>query len=254
MRKVRSACALLVLAMAPMSAAVGETLSGVDLLSSPFASFPSQVPKVAGTSIYFEWGIGAGTPLMNLVRFQVPPGATVPSTGDVVLSATWNVTRLSCLGFCAPAPEDFDPSFMLSDGTTMLGFGLGDNNGGQLVSQSDFDLGPAGLARTLYSLETGTGFPAIGDAFDVELMFTLHDAGTDARIKYLGIERTWSFAQTLSRSGLSLVLGQDNDPGERYQVNSLRLPDAEAVPIPPTAWLVLGAIVCAAFTRRSLFR
>ena len=213
-------------------------------------------PKLTGTSIYFEWGTSHGPPLMNLVRYRVNPGGTLPVTGDVTVSVTWNVTRLACIGFCAAGDDgttqsDWDPRLYLSDGSTMLGFGLSDSHNGVLNALSDTDGGSSGQDPVMHAYEEETGLPAIDSPLTVELDFTLHTTGLTARIQYLGIERTHTFAGTLSRTAdLALVLGQDNDSGERNQVNSIQFPDAGAAPEPATLALVAAALASFAATRR----
>ena len=233
------------------------TLTGADLLSSPNASFPgASQPRLAGSSIYFEWGVSHGPPRMNLVRFQVNSGGSVPQSGDATISATWNVTRLACIGFCAAGDDgttasDWDPTFYLSDGATMLGFGLSDSHNGILSAFSDTDGGSAGSAPVTHYYEEETGFPAINGSLTVQLDFTLHEVGSTARIRYLGLDRSWTFANTLARSSsLALVLGQDNDSGERYQVNSIQFPDAAEIPEPTSVALVGAALLAIAAARR----
>ncbi len=237
-------------------AAAPTTLTGADLLTTPEATFPSMQPKLSGTSLIFEWGKSHGPPRMNLVRFQVNSGGSVPQSGDATISATWNVTRLPCIGFCAAGDDgttasDWDPTFYLSDGATMLGFGLSDSHNGILSAFSDTDGGSTGSAPVTHYYEEETGFPAIDGSLTVQLDFTLHEVGSTARIRYLGLDRSWTFANTLARSSsLALVLGQDNDSGERTQVNSLAFPVAGAVPEPSTIALVGCALFGAAATRR----
>ena len=238
--------ALVLLVAVPASAAP-LTITGADLLTAAEASFPSTQPKLDGTSLIFEWGTSHGPPDLNLVRYQVNPSATLPPSGDVAISAVWNVARLPCNGFCAGGPSgitDWDPYFALSDGTNVVGFVLGDDNGGQVVAESAVDGGPYSDGRAIFLWEKGTGFPEIGDSLAVRLDFTLHDTGATARVRYLGVDESWTFANTLTRSsGLALLLAQDNDSGERYQVNSLQFPAAAAIPEPTTLALVGAALL-----------
>lgn len=251
----------LVFAFAPLAViAAPVTLTGAELLTTPDASFPSVQPKLSGTSLIFEWGTTHGPPRMNLVRLQVNAGGTVPQTGDFTISTTWNVTRLACIGFCASGDDgstlsDWDPTFFLSDGSTMLGFGLSDSHNGVLSAFSDNDGGSTGNAPVTHYYEEETGFPAIDGPLSVELDFTLHDVGLTARIRFLGIDRSWTFSEGLARSSnLALVLGQDNDSGERTRVDSIEFQAGGVIPEPGTIALVGAALLCASATRRRAAR
>jgi len=240
MTRLAALLPLAFLACPPATASL-VTVTGSELLSSPHASFPSVLPKLQGTSLVFEWGTSHGPPLMNLVRYRVNPEANLPAAGDITIRATWNITRLACMGFCAGGPDDWDPFFALSDGSTLVGFRISEENGGNVSAATDADQGATGTDRTVLSSEGGTGFVALGDSLAVAVTFTMHDAGLTGRIQYLDIDRTWTFTNTLGRtSGLALVLAQDNDSGERYQFDSLRV--GAGLPIPEPATLALTAI------------
>ncbi len=228
------------------------TLTGAELLTAPNASFPSVQPTIAGSSIVFEWGTSHGPPWMNLIRYHVNPGQALPPTGDVSVSAIWNITRLSCEGWCSAGSGDWDPYFALSDGSTMVGFGLTDNGDGSIMGVTDVDLGPSGSNRVSHWQNSNLGYPSIGDALTVALTFTLHDVGLTAEIEYLGIVTTWTTAFTLSRTNqLALVFSQDNDSGERYQVNYVQFPDATEITEPSTVVLLgLGIAGLAAARHR----
>lgn len=245
MRTIARATVAAVAAMLVSSAGASLlTLTGSELQSSPLVSFPTVQPTASGSSLTFAWGTSHGPPLMNLVRYRVNSTQGLPSTGDVTISAVWNISRLECSGFCAAGDDgltqsDWDPRLYLSDGSTMVGFGLGDSNGGTLTAIADRDQGAYGTDATQYWREDGTGYPAINGDLAVAVDFTLHDSGLTARIRYLGIDRTWTFSETLARStALALLLSQDNDSGERYRLNSLQAQDAGLVAEPGTLLLV----------------
>jgi PEP-CTERM motif len=257
MHKKTWLAALATAALMGTAQAAPVTLTGADLLTTPDASFPSVQPKLSDTSLIFEWGTSHGPPLMNLVRYGVNSDGTLQPIGDATISATWNLTRLACIGFCAGGDDgttqsDWDAHFFLSDGTRMFGFALSDGNNGSLTVLRDADAGSTGVSRVIDGvIEQGFGFPAIGSAVDVNVSFTLHDGSLTGRFQSLGIDRSWTWVDTLSRTtDLALLLAQDNDSGERYQVNYLQFPDTAAVPEPTTVALVGAALLGIAAARR----
>lgn len=212
-------------------------MTGTDLLTSSSVSFPSTQPRQLGSSLVFEYGTGHGPPRMNLVRFTLAD-AIAASVANV--TATWQIRRLACVGFCAGGATDWDPQFTISDGATMVGFGLGDEDIVNAFSQAD--LGATADTPAVHFLEHAASLPGIGEALAVTMHFTLGTSGVKARIDYLGESFTWLFSESLSLASLSLVFGQDNDSGERYQVDSLSV-DVAQVPEPSTAWLVAAALL-----------
>ena len=91
------------------------------------------------------------------------------------------------------------------------------------VDTQGVDSGATGSARTLDSVFTGAGYPAIGGSFDVLVDFTLALGQTAVDTSFLsgsGIFMNSSRALDSSEA-VSFVFMRDNDTGEQYQVNSL---------------------------------
>ncbi len=196
------------------------TWTGIDLLSDPSVSFPTTAPSTSGTSIIFGPGSAAHEKLFVVPLF---PSGTFSGADPVTISSSINLTRLGCSGSCAGGAEDFDPHILLGDGSNLVGAVTADNGGGEFLGTTLVDSGMTGSARTLDSVFTGAGYPAIGGAFDVLVDFTLELGQTTVDTSFLsgsGIFMNTSRALDSSEA-VSFVFMRDNDTGEQYQVNSL---------------------------------
>jgi hypothetical protein len=223
-------------------------MTGTDLLTSPSVSFPSTQPKQVGSSLVFEYGTAHGPPRMNLVRVDLADVllTSLPAT----ITATWQIRRLACAGFCAGGSTDWDPQFTISDGTSMVGFGLGDEDIVNAFSQTD--LGATAYTPAVHFLDHATPLQGIDDGLAVTMHFTVGvGGGVKARIDYLGESFSWLFSESLSLASLSLVFGQDNDSGERYQVDGLSV-EIAAAPEPSTAWLLAPVLAMFLIGKRGM--
>ncbi len=223
------------------------TLTGAELLVSPNVTFPTVTPALNGTSLV----LGGGSHYAKLLSYGVDPTNNIPSAGEVTVRVIWNLTRLVCVGECSGGSDDWDPMFLLTDGSMMFGFQLADNSGGEVWTTSFTDLGTAGANWTRYGSQSGTGFPDLGSSISVSLDFTLHDDGLTAHVQYPNVDRSFTWQTPMARtSNLALLLVMDNDGGEQYQLNYMQFPDLAAVPEPSILALVIAAMVGIAATRR----
>ncbi len=235
------------------TATVAEvTLTGADLYNLRGSSvfFPTTEPVLSGTSLVFG-------PDANSLKLLVMPlaiaGAYSP-TDTVSISLNWNITRLACDN-CGVANYDFDPNFLISDGTYMVGALTADNDSGSALGASFVDSGTSGTLRQLSApLFTGAGYPGIGEAFDVSMLFTIAPGVTSTQISYFGKTGVVSeVTRALNpAAGLSFVFLRDLDGhlgGEQYQINTLTV-----VPEPPTLVLALVGLTIGSLCRRRQFQ
>ncbi len=246
----RGMLALLVLASSAASADV-VTLTGADLyaLRGSKVFFPTTPPVLDGTSLVFG-------PDGNSLKLMVVPlidAGTYGPTDTVSIALRLSITRLVCSS-CGVASYDFDPNFLISDGTHLVGALTADNDNGSALGASFVDAGTSGTSRDLSApVFTDAGYPDIGTAFDVTLLFTIAPGVTTTEITYFGKTGNASvFTRALNpAAGLSFVFLRDLDAhigGEQYQINSLTMPNA--VPAPQTLALALLALAGLAAARR----
>ena len=211
------------------------TLTGADLLASPYVIFPTTQPVLSGDSISF----GPGSNADKLFVLSLEP--LLPSLTST-LSLNINLTRLPCSGSCAWGEiNDWDPGLFLSDGTNLFGFRLVDNITGWAAYD---DLG----YTTIFP---GTTFPSFGDSVDVNATFTLLSDQTVLDVAFLSQSGSATTTRTFdAMTGLSLVLARDNDAGEQYQINSISLSVAAVPEVSTYAMMLAGLGLVGAMARR----
>lgn len=221
---------ILILASAPVSSGT-ITYSGSDLYNDPNVSFPTLQPTLSGTSLVFGTG---SAPYSKLLVLPLFPAGTLDTTSPTTVSVSINLTRLACVtNFgCAGGIEDSDHTFALGDGYNLVSGAASDgyNGAGTIIEYSDL----GNTAEITYNLIvfTDAGYPAIGSAFDVNLLFTL-DTATTINLSFLGGSGSHSGLLGLDRSAaIDFVFLSENDPGEQYQINSITI-SSPAIPSPP---------------------
>jgi len=219
------------------------TLTGADLLASPYVTFPTTQPVLSGDSIRF----GPGSNAEKLFVLSLAP--LLPSLTST-LSLNINLTRLPCSGSCAWGEiNDWDPGLFLSDGTNLFGFRLVDNISGW-TAVSYTDLGNRLSSDLGFTNFPGTAFPSIGDSVDVNSTFTLLSDQTVLDVAFLSQSESATTTRTFdATTGLSLVLARDNDAGEQYQINSISLSVA-AIPEPETYAMMLAGLLFVGIAKR----
>lgn len=180
--------------------------TGAELIDSRDIGFPTTVPVINGDSIVFgtdeiDWA--------KLLTYQIKPSAP-----NITVSVTMNLTRLT---------GDWDPIFVLGDGNRLIGVVLPENiSGAAAVDYADW--GDRGYREFFSpSLVTGGDFPAVGESFDVTLIFALTDEQTTVYVSFLGNTGMWVGPALYRASGndLTFAFMRDNDSGEQYQVNGM---------------------------------
>lgn len=212
------------------------TMTGEDLFNSPQVSFQTTTPTLNGTSLAFGSGAEQFGKLFEIPLF--PTGFLSSSSPAVEISVSMNLTRLPCVGACVGGSADWDPHILLSDSSSLVGPVIADNIGGEALATEMTDLGNVGQRNVLTSVFTGAGYPVIGEAFDVDVLFTLDNLLTTVDVAFLSGSTSFTSTRLDRTASLSFVFMRDNDIGEQYQVNSITI-DSVSVPEPATLLLML---------------
>lgn len=199
-------------------------LTGADLLNAPGVTFPTTQPILSGSSIVF----GPGDKFTKLVVIPIFGAGTLPGSGIVPFSFSINMTRLT---------GDWDPRFGLTDGISVVGAVIGDNEGGSAAALRMVDNGNSAICCWEIPTFNNAGYPDIGQAVDIDFTLMLNLTSTNTSVGFFGYSGAADLAAGLDRSrDISLAIFRDNDGSEQYQINSITLPSA--VPIPATVWLL----------------
>jgi hypothetical protein len=236
-------------ASASIASAGTISVTGAQLLSYPGVVFPATVPRIEGTSLLFDGGTNG---FEKLLSFQAYTGPAPDATG-IEVSVALNLTMRPCEGPACLGLGDWDPIFLLGDGTTLFGVQL--SNDGDLIVRVMDDLGSSAADRSGFYFYDRSA-PVLGDALDIGLVFNLGTANTSLTIYYDGSPQTYTGGPALdTASGIDFVFMRDNDVGEQHQINTLTAtsPSIEPlrqVPEPPSlAIMGLGLILAGVMSR-----
>ena len=221
---------ILILASAPVSSGT-ITYSGSDLYNDPNVSFPTLQPTLSGTSLVFGTG---SAPYSKLLVLPLFPAGTLDTTSPTTISVSINFTRLACVTSfgCAGGIDDSDHNSALGDGSILLSGAAADGFGGTGTIRVYGDLGITASPISSQIIFTNAGYPPIGSAFDVNLLFTL-DNTTTLDMSFLGGSALTSDIRGLDRSAaIDFVFLSENDAGEQHQINSITI-SSPAIPSPP---------------------
>lgn len=238
----RSLLAALVLSIAPSTAlaVVAFDGTGAELFADPATEFPTGAPSVVGTALDLP------APVANEILLVYPLAEALSFAPEDVVVATFTLTlnRQS---------EDFDPVFLVTDGTDAVGGQVGDNPNGSARLIEGALAGDSVLIEADPEIFTGAGFPAIGETVDATIEIALGGASSDVRVAFLGGDATVPSTKTLDRTAeLSFLLVANSAVNsEVYRVESATLEIEVPEPAPP-ALLAAGAAALAlgTWTRR----
>jgi hypothetical protein len=195
-------------------------LTGSQLVGNPLVTFPNGAPAVTGNSVLF------GSPGPDFAKlFQVSLGIFGYSDAiDVKI----DITRKTV---------DFDPKFVLTDGTRMYGAWVADDNGGYLDPVRYQDAGIRGVYDGRDSGFLNAGYPNVDSSFIINLRFSFSQTSSTLTAGFLGSTTTFSTSSQYINptSGLSFAMVRDNETSEQYQINSLQI---TTVPEPSSALMV----------------
>jgi len=196
------------------------TYTGADLYNSPAVSFPSVQPNVVGTSLEFPKGSGH-----NAMQLKLP----LQSASGYAFS----------LSLTRTGTGEWDPHFLLGDGSTMLGGVYGDEAQGGLA----FNCVQANCEaqHAFNSLFGSNDVPILGTLV-VDIVFRLDEASTAILLSFSGASTGsggFTFNTPLNKNTLFFTLLDDDDPNSSYRLNSLSV---TPVPLPPAIALQLTGL------------
>ena len=221
---------------ATASNAVTLSFTGADLFNNPNVTLPSAATSLSGTSLVFGPGTASWEKLVVLPLSSL--GQWIDADGAVV-TASLNLTRLACTGSCIGGAIDHDPPIALGNGSRIVGTQISNNDNGSAYLDEYTDLGTSGSRVRHDILFTNSGFPEIGNLYDVEVQFTLNAADTVVDVTLLGGSGQATASAVGRPADLDFLFMSDDNSGEQYQLNTLSITsDAlSAIPIPPAVWL-----------------
>jgi hypothetical protein len=197
--------------------------TGADLANDPTVSFPTRSPQLVGNSLQFLAGNQDNVPLIVL---PLVPANLLSGTATITINA--NLTRLPAV--YSNGPDDFDPTFAVSDGMNILWFSAGDNAGGSGWFGSGNLINNTGGDTIEF---TEAGFPNVGGSFDVHSQFKLLPASSLISGSFLNGSYTKTMNTALDSSAALDFRFSGNNKEEQYQINSLSI-QVEGVPEPST--------------------
>jgi hypothetical protein len=219
----------------PASATVIFDGTGSDFFEDPLTVFPTVAPSIDGSALDFLVDPDDQNRVLAMYPLA-PAGSFSAAGGTLVVTITTNLTRAS---------EDFDPVFMVMDGSAAVGGQVGDNPNGSARAIGGSVSGDTLAASSDPLIFTDAGFVAIGEALDAAVMAALGTSSSELRVSFLGSSATANVATIIDVEGLlSFVLVANSfiSPEERYRVNTLRL-EIEQVPETDVPLLMLTALL-----------
>ena len=161
----------------------GVIYTGVDLLSAPGVTFPTQPPTVSGQSLFFPGGpLGVDGRVDRGKVLEIVVAQQDSNRDFIEINTTFDLTRLDSTA----NNGDWDPYIGLSDGSHVAFARLADLSGGGsngfavVGSEDGGDRLVAGNQNCLPGcvgemLVEGVTYPQIGASLDISLIFTLTD-------------------------------------------------------------------------------
>ena len=199
-RRTLVASVALGLIFASVAQAVVLWHTGAELATDQTIAFPTVQPTILDDSAIF--GAGDGSDILFSIPL-VPAEALGERKFRIVVSL--NMTRLTA---------DTDPFFALGDGMRYAGVNIFDNQAGgvgyvqgPIIGTS----GPLGMTEVLF---VGAGFPEIGEAYDVDIVFRFEGYRLTSEITFRGQTALYSSDYLDPTKALSFMLIRDNEGSE----------------------------------------
>ncbi len=233
---VMAALGCLAFLATPSHATVVFQGTGADFAADPLTTFPTITPLPSGDAVDFV----ANTPNQILARYPlVTAGTFAGSQGPITIAIETTLTRLS---------DDFDPVFLVTDGTNAVGGQIGDNpNGSARAIEALLATDSVLLISTPFIFDNAS-FPSVGLPLDAMIDIVLEPTDSTVHVSFLnGAATAQAFALDRTADLEFLLVANSFVPdGEIYQVNTLTLEILPDIPEPTAAWLVLvyvGAVL-----------
>lgn len=229
-----------------------ESFTGAELAADPRVSFPTRTPVVDGSSLIFD-GLPAGDDsLQNQILLVLPlvPGNTLSLADPTVVTISMRYTRQAGTYH----PYDHDPQTGVGDGSYIVNFITADNFNGSAGPGLYRDLGTRGQEVSKPPMLSDVGYPAIGQAFEVQASFTLFESSTEVYGAFGGQSGSLTFGKALDRGDPLSFVFMAHDWYEKYRIESASIEvRGTAIPEPASVflWSAFGAIgLIAAWRRR----
>lgn len=221
----------LTFAMVSTGRAATINYTGADLYNDPAVSFPSVQPNVVGTSLEFPAGSGH-----SAIQLKLP----LSSADSFIFIAS--VSRTA-------DDRDFDPYFVLGDGSIILGAVSANANDGPGGDDGSGGFAFSCTAGSISACED----PVFSELFEsasvlplesliVELAFTLGPSSTSIALSFSGASTgsgSYTFNTALNRNALFFAILDDNDANASYRLNSLSI---TTVPVPAALPLLASGL------------
>jgi hypothetical protein len=207
--------------------------SGADLFSDPETSFPTGTPSVVGSALELP----ALTDNEILLVYPLAEALSFASDDEVVATFSLTLNRQS---------DDFDPVFLVTDGTEAVGGQVGDNPNGSARLIEGSVVGDAIAIGSDPEIFTGAGFPGLGETVEATVEIALDASSSEIRVAFLAGDDSATAARVIDRTAeiSFLVVANSASDSEIYRIESATLEIEVPEPAAP-ALLVVGAAALA---------
>ena len=206
--------------------------TGLDLYNDSDVSFNAGSPTVSGDSLIFDTG---GMDFVEFFEISIfDAGFLNNYNSGVHFSVAMNMTQLT---------SDWDPGFVISDGSHSAGIFATDNEGGQAIGAEFLDTGIDEQRVGWDVLKSGLGYAGgVGSSIDFLIDYYIEDSFVNIDLTFNGSTSRFTSSFLDTSAALSFMFLSENDP-ESYQLNTISVSAPTAIPEPYTFALMLAGLV-----------